>query len=271
MNNISININNFGSNKLNRRFKVKDKDNKIIDKIIKIVPFKERYKFFNEDELNSLEYKDAIKIDSRSFFKFYLSLLKQTHLIIFTFFIQNDYNILLLKISLFLITFALFIFMNAIFFRDDSIHKIYEDGGKYNIIYQLPQTLYSTIVTQVISFLLEKLSLSQDNILRIKEKKNLKIKSKEILKCIKIKCIIFLIIGIALLFLFWYYLSAFCAVFYNTQIPLIKDSCISFFTSLIYPFGLDLLPVIFRIIGLRYKNKISYTFSNIVTKIIGII
>ena len=149
---------------------------------------------------------------------------------------------------------------------------------KENIIFyiKIPQILYSTFVSQIISSLLEKLSLSQDEIMSIKEKYNLKKKInkeelKYVIKYITIKCTLFFIVSIILLFGFWYYLSAFCAVYYNTQIPLIKDNFISFLTSMIYPFLLDLIPVIFRIISLRYKMKFLYIFSKILIKIIGIL
>ena len=135
-------------------------NNNIIDKIILLIPKKERIKYFNEDELNNLEYQNALKIDFRTYCEFYFSLIKQTHLIVFTFFVKNDYNLFLLKYSLFVISFSLFLYMKALFFRDNSLHKIYEDEGKYDILYQLPQIMYSTIASQVISFLLEKLSLS---------------------------------------------------------------------------------------------------------------
>ena len=164
--------------------------------------------------------------------------------------------------------------MNAIFFQDESLHKIYEDQGKYNILYQIPQMLYSTIVSQIISSLLEKLSLSQDEISNLKDNSNLKEfkeKTKNIVGYIRIKCIFYFIIGIIILFGFWYYLAAFCAVYYNTQIPLIKDSFISFGTSMLYPFLLDLIPIIFRIFSLMNAKKCCYIFSNILIKIIGIL
>ena len=250
-----------------------NKDINIIDKIIKYFPKEERSQFFTEDELNGFEYNYALKIDFRNYFQFYFSLLKQTHLIIFTFFVINDYNIFLLKLSLFLISFSLFFFMNALFFNDDSMHKIYEDEGKYDLFYQIPQTLYSTIISQVISSLLELLSLSQDDILDIKNEgmKKINVKIIKLDKCIKIKCSIFFAIGIILLFCFWYYLSAFCAIYYNTQMPLIKDTFVSFFMSMIYPFILDLIPGVFRIISLRYKIKFLYIISNITIKLIGIL
>ena len=164
--------------------------------------------------------------------------------------------------------------MNALFFNDDSMHKIYEDEGKYDFFYQIPQMIYSTIASQIISLLLQILSLSNDQIINLKEKMNekeIKYELKRVRKCIKIKCILFFFIGLIILFGFWYYLSAFCAVYYNTQIPLIKDNFISFFTSMIYPFLLDLLPGIFRIMSLRYKVKCQFITSKIFTKIIEIL
>ena len=148
------------------------------------------------------------------------------------------------------------------------------DLGKYDFLYQIPQIMYSTITSQVISSLLEKLSLSQDIIQDMKEKGDITEIKKDIakvIKCIKVKCFLFFIIGIILHIGFWYYLSAFFSVYYNSQIPLIKDTFTSFINSLIYPFALVSFPGIFRILGLRYKKKCLYITSNIVTKIIGIL
>ena len=254
----NINLTNNLNNLKNKFQEKNEKENiKNIDKIIKLFDKKIRISFFSDEELNSLEFKYAIEIDFRSYFQFYCSLLKQTHLLIFTFIVRNDYNIFLLKLSLFLISFILFFFVNALFFSDDSIHKVYVDEGQFNFIYNIPQIFYSTFVSQIISFLLEKLSLSEDNILEIKEKNNLneeeaKKEIKKIFKNIKIKCIIFYIIGTILFFAFWYFLSAFCAVYNNIQISLIKDNFISFGFSMLYPFLFILLPGIFRIPSLRY-------------------
>ena len=65
----------------------------------------------------------------------------------------------------------------------------------------------------------------------------------------------FFILGSILMLFFWYFISCFCAVYINTQIILIKDTVISFFTSMLYPVGLNLIPGIFRISAIRAKNK----------------
>ena len=47
----------------------------------------------------------------------------------------------------------------------------------------------------------------------------------------------------------------FGAIYKNTQLYLIKDTLISFGLSLLYPFGVYLLPGFFRIPALTAENK----------------
>ena len=89
-------------------------------------------------------------------------------------------------------------------------------------------------------------------------------KYNRILNIIKIKFILFFVFGFIILSFFWYYLTCFCGIYVNTQIHLIKDSIISLIVSLIIPFGIFLIPAIFRITALRIKEssgKLLYKFS----------
>ena len=170
----------------------------------------------------------------------------------------NDYNVVYIKISLFLLSFGLYFTINVIFFNDDKIHKEYKNKGVYDIIFQIPQIIYSTIISIIINKILKYFSLSEKNILYIKDEKNiLKMdeESKRIEKCIIIKFVLFFIISFIFMVFFWYFISTFCSVYINTQHALIKDTLLSFLLSMIYPFGINLLPGIFRIYALRAKNK----------------
>ena len=132
------------------------------------------------------------------------------------------------------------------------MHKIYEDQGSFNFIYQIPILLYSSIISSSLNRIIHYLSLSQNDILEIKyEKQNKKDKSIKILKCLNIKFILFYILSLLFLIFFWFYLSCFCAVYKNTQLYLIKDTLISYGLSLLYPFLINLLPGIFRISSLK--------------------
>ena len=115
------------------------------------------------------------------------------------------------------------------------------------------------------------LALTQDSMLKLKKLKKKKNKNfnKKIIKLdnkIKIKFILYFILSSIILIFFWYYLSMFCAIYVNTQIHLIKDTFISYALSFIYPFGIYLIPGIFRILALsnhKEKRKILYKFSKI--------
>ena len=148
------------------------------------------------------------------------------------------------------------------------MHKIYEDNGKFNFIYQIPQILYSTIISSIINMLVNLLSLSERNIIILKkDDKNIPAKKHQTISCLKIKFIIFYSLVYFFLLLFWYYLSCFCAVYKNTQLYLIKDSLISFALSSLYPFGLSLLPGLLRIPSLRSESRnkeLLYKASQIV-------
>ena len=211
----------------------------------------------NDQEINTLKYEDALKIDKRTYFEYYWSLLKKKHLILFTFYPANDYNLFAIKVSLFLLSFGLYFTMNGFFFSDDTMHKLYEDKGKYNIIYRIPQILFSTIISAVINVLLKMLSLTEASILSIKQEKDKKKmfeKSKSINRCLKFKFFIYFFLSIIFMVFFWYFIACFCGVYTNTQIVLIKDTLVSYALSMVYPFGLNLLPGFFRIPALKAEK-----------------
>ena len=138
------------------------------------------------------------------------------------------------------------------------MHKIYIDEGSFNFIYQLPQIIYSTIISNIIDYLIKFLALSEDNILKLKQEKNNDSlnKNKNILiKVLKIKFALFFVLTFILLLIFLYYITCFCGVYVNTQVHLIKDTVISFAFSFFYPFIIYLFPSIFRIYSLRHKKQ----------------
>ena len=220
---------------------------------------------YNDYELNSLNYKDAITIDKRSYIQYYFSLLRKKQLLIFTFYTYNDYNIRIIKICLFFFNFSLYYTVNALFFTDSTMNKIYKAQGTYNFIYQIPIILYSTLICNIINNLVVFLSLSEKNIISLKINKNIREENiNKVLKCLKIKLSFFFILLFLFLLLFWYFISCFCAVYKNTQMHLIKDTLISFSFTLIIPFILYLFPGILRIPSLRSKKadkECLYNFS----------
>ena len=213
---------------------------------------------YNDEELNELNYNDAILYDKRHFIQYYFDLLKRKQIILFTFFSNNDYNIFNIKLSLFFFSFSLYFAVNALFFEDNTMHKIYESKGNLNIIFQIPHIVYSTIISSVINIIVKYFSLSSKYMIRvkkIKDKNESLRESAKLLRILKIKFNIYFFISFIFLIFFLYFISAFCAVYKNTQIILIENTLSSFLLSLLYPFGFSLLPCIFRIPALRDPKK----------------
>ena len=149
------------------------------------------------------------------------------------------------------------------------MHKIFLDYGKYNFIQQIPQIIYSTIISETFDVLLKFLSLSEKEIYQTKKFTSITTSANEVKKLIrrlKIKFFLFYLICFLLMLFFCYFISCFCAVYENTQIVLFKDSFFSLLISFIYPFGLYIIPASLRIISLRSKKKdqkFLYKISNI--------
>ena len=136
------------------------------------------------------------------------------------------------------------------------MHKIYEDQGGFNFIYQIPQIIYSTLISSLINIIVKTLSLSQKNILEIKHStENIKAKINSVLRCLTIKFTLYFLLSFMLLLFFWLYLGCFCAIYTNTQTHLFKDIAISFLLTLLYPFLINFIPGCFRITSLKSVNK----------------
>ena len=257
---------------------IKKNENNIINqstkkKIRKKIKLKRKKELKYDDyELNELPFSESLKVDNRTFFKVYLSLLKTNHLLLFTFYNSNDYNSKIIKIYLFFFFFDSYIVINALFFNDNTLHKIYLEKGEYNFIYQLPQIIYSSLISFILNSIIKFLSLTEKDIIEFKNKSSDKEeKEKErnnLWKRLKFKFVLFFMISYLFLLFFWYYISCFCAVYKNTQIQLLKDTLISWALSLIYPIILFLIPTALRILSLKQKKECIYKLSKFLQSII---
>ena len=246
----------YKSKKNHKIKKIKENNNKNIIKFI-------------DEEINGFSYDLSLKIDKRTYCQYYISLIKTQHSLICAIFNNDDYNSGIVKIDLFFIGFTIEYIVNALFYNDDTMHKIYENKGQFNLETQLPIAIYSTIISTILNYPLNFLALSNDAVINFKND-NSEIKIKERIEKLKkiliIKFISYFIISFLFLLFFWYYISIFCVIYKNTQFHLLKDTLMSIGLSLILPFGIYLLPGIFRIPSLSDKNKkrkCLYNFSKI--------
>jgi hypothetical protein len=215
---------------------------------------------FNDYELNSMDYEDAIKYDRRSYCEYYISLLKRKHPLLFGFCPFKDYNSIIIKSCIFFLSFGIYYAINFVFFNENMIHEIYEDGGKYNILYFLPIICISFAISHILTIIIKFLFLSERNLYEIKKQITYSMAcnlQEKVERNLIIKYIIFFIMGIIFLSIFWLFLSSFGAVFQNTQVILVKNTLISFGISFVYPLFINIIPGIFRICSLADKKNNS--------------
>ena len=221
--------------------------------------------------MNSFEYSLALELDNRKFLRVYWSLLKREHLIIFTFFSWKDYNIFPIKLSKFFYLICTDMTLNMFFCSDESMHNVYKSGGKYNLFEQLFQLIISTLISQSLQIFLNYLTMTDIHYYGVKSLNKDKINKEKvvsIINCAKYKIIINYVFTFLLFLFYWYVISAFCAVYVNTQRIFITNSVLSFCLGLLCPFAIYTIPTGIRFLALSTKKrknlKIVYCLSNII-------
>ena len=216
-------------------------------------------------QLNNLEYPDACKYDKRPFLTTYYSVLMREHIILFTFFSWKDYNLFYIKIERFLVLICTQMAMNGLFFSDESMHKA-NKSDNYNFVQQLPKIIFSLIATHLIEVALCYFSMTDTVYYRIKELAKYKNNDEKIIdeiNCMKRKIIAFYVITFLLFLFYWYFISAFCVVYQNTQKTFLLDSLISIIVQFIDPFFIYCFTTLLRYLSLAKcaKNNMECVYK----------
>ena len=95
------------------------------------------------------------------------------------------------------------------------------------------------------------------------EKRRLKTLIKDLIELFKRKLLISIIIITPSLFVEWYYVSAFCAVYKNSQLTFFLNILISYGFSNLIPFVYCMIPTIFRQDAIKEESKLAFFISQI--------
>ena len=216
-------------------------------------------KSMTDFELNTLSFKEVIIYDKRNFINVYCSQIKYAQLFIFTFFASNDGNARIIKLFLFIFYFSMIIFINSFFFDLKNINELYTKKKKVDYLYDLKNPIIYSFIGGFFFLFFKFLALN-----------NIKKFIRDIKQFNKQFCIaktqigIFFILQFIFLFGFWYFISLFCSIYYNSQYFLIYKCGISFITYMIFPFFSVLISVIFRLIGIKKQIPIIYYIGRII-------
>ena len=232
--------------------------------------------------LNNYNYEEAIIYEKRSFLRILFIFLMNTEDILNTFVYKQPLELRPLRICLFLLNKSCDIALNGIFYLADNISDKYHYRGSHQFLFSLTNnitiSLSSTIITFLLMYFFKTLSQSTSKIEKIfqdeedllKENKDYKVDNEKkneikqqienILKCLKIKIIIFFITEIIILLFFLYYITAFCSVYKSTQVSWIYDILISYIISFLISLGISLIGSIIYLISYKIRIKFLYKF-----------
>lgn len=212
-------------------------------------------------DFEEMKYEEAIEKDTRSFLPIYYQMIKSKQILICLLF-NKQLLFKYLYFSVFLLGTTTDFFFNALFFTDEFIHQGYVSDEGLSFWITLPKSILSFIITALLLYFLEFLTSSKVKIKMKKGKKKIVFyrECNQMIRVIKFKLKFYFLISFFAYALYWYYISAFCAVFQNSQVSWIQSSFVSFGISMIIPFITCLTVVLFRFLGLRYKTKYIHLF-----------
>ncbi|MBR4260759.1 MAG: hypothetical protein IKQ33_02245, partial [Clostridia bacterium] len=220
--------------------------------------------FLTEVGLNHSNFEEAKNKDDRSYWKIYWSFLKMKQLFIFTFYTNNDGNLRVIKIGLFILFVSFYFAFTALFFNDKIMRSIYIYNGNTDAALHIPNIILSSLFCLISNLLIKFVSLSERTLLQIKNKT----KSKEdVEKIIKIKTYILFIISFILIGLCWYYVSAFCAIFKNSQGHYLINVLVAFIVCNIWPCVTTLIAPAMRRYAIKNDSSCMYNASKVVAYI----
>ena len=230
--------------------------------------------------LDNYNYREAIKYDKRTFCRIYYICILAKENILNIILINSPLELKSLRICLLIFIYSCDFALNTLFYFNSNISdKYYYTGNNkffYTIFNNISISIISTFISLILLVFFKLLTNSKDRIEELfrKEERRMRknsnymvnfIKRKQILmkiyeinKILKIKIIIFFIMEFSIMLSFFYFVTAFCEVYKQSQISWITDSMVSFFLSFPIEFGTAFLIAVFYKISIQKKCKLLF-------------
>ena len=233
--------------------------------------------------LDNYYYEQAIKHDTREFWRILFICLLSKENILNTFFFHSPLEVQPLRISIFIFTYSCDFALNALFYFNENISDKYHYEGDslylYLFVNNIVITIFSTVFSYVLVKVLNCLTNSKESIKEIfrreeimmkenkkykldkEKKKNIKNNILEIFKNLKIKIVVYIIIEFLIMLFFFHFITAFCEVYKDTQFSWLYDSFISFLISILLEVLISFIVSLLYMTSLRMKLKCLYNIA----------
>ena len=156
----------------------------------------------------------------------------------------------------------------ALFFNDDIMREIYTYKGNTNAAIHIPNIILSSFCSIIMAFIVRFVTLNDRDINKIITEADFKQRYDKIeltKRSLNIRAIALFSVSSVIIMLCWYYVSAFCAVFKNSQGHYLINTLASFILCNLWPLITSWITVGLRKLSLNKKSSALYKFSQIVS------
>ena len=226
---------------------------------------KNRKRFF--DDFDEMKFEIAILIDNRNFCEKFSRELKEKCIVILLVF-RKDIIFKQIALSSFILSYTLDYFFNAFLYSDIYLQEEFEKEDLIRIFIDYPKEIFSSLASVFIVKLIELLMEEHTISLFLKR---VALDNRNYLKAINFlikkyekRFYIYIVLGYFFLILTWYFTSAFCTVYQNSQFNLLFDSLQSLALNIFLPLPLCFLSIVLRHFAILKLNKFLFLISNII-------
>ena len=215
-----------------------------------------------------LPYNMVFSKDTLTYLSTFWNYLKSKQIIIFTFFTKDRGILRSTKIALFILFIAFYMAFTALFFNDSIMRALYIYKGNANAAVHVPNIILSSICSFIAGLIVRYVCLNERDISKVLSETHptdREAMAKKVKKSSNVKLIILYAVSGLLILLCWYYVSAFCAIFKNSQKNYLINFFICFLVCNLWPFVTCWIPTIMRRKALDSSNECLYKASQIVS------
>ena len=214
-----------------------------------------------------MEFEDVLKKDKRTFCEYYCDRFKETQIIMNTFFNPEILKPRAIKIIILLLNILLYFVVNALFFSEEYVSKLFNSEKDKHFYSFFPRSLsrifYSLFVGIIIGIIVDFITVEEKKVKRLflREKRNtlqiryeISVITTDIKRNYLILMFICLVIGLVSL----YYLNCFNNVYPNLQNEWIKSSVCVIILMQLLSMLVGLIDALIRLIAFKCKSERIY-------------
>ena len=227
-----------------------------------------------EDNLDEMDFDNALKKDKRSFCQFYTQRLKTKNIFANLFCNKDNIRPFSIKFLLLLLNIDLYFVINGLFFSEEYIIELFHLEKEDKFFDFIPRSysrfFYATIVGVILDIIIDCIFVEENKIKRIflRNKNDLlqmKYEISKTNKSIRTRYKIFIFICIFVSIISWYYVSCFNNVYSGVKLEWIKSSIVIIIIMQILSCLIVLTEALLRQMSFEFKSEQIFKFKQILS------